>query len=177
MIVNFKEHSISYPQLDLSPGLHLVTGVSGSGKTTLLRVLHGVQYAENAPRIPQHSAFMPQHPQWMNYATLQEQLSMIVVDSYNNDATALGIDSLLNRFPHELSIGQLQRMALLLALHQGSSTLLLDEPTSALDDDWAEKSCELLQQWLEVNPNGMVYAVTHDQRLKNWFKNAKILAL
>ena len=102
---------------------------------------------------------------------------MIVVDSYKNDATALGIGSLLKRFPHELSIGQLQRMALLLALHQGSSTLLLDEPTSALDDDWAEKSCELLQQWLQVNPDGMVYAVTHDQRMKNWFKNAKILAL
>ncbi|MGA0303837.1 MAG: ABC transporter ATP-binding protein, partial [Schleiferiaceae bacterium] len=64
-----------------------------------------------------------------------------------------------------------------LAMNQGASTLLLDEPTSALDDDWAEMACELLDQWLSDHPQGRIYAVTHDQRMKDRFNHVKTLAL
>jgi len=177
MIVTFEEHTISYPSLDLSAGLHLITGASGTGKTTLLRVLHGVQQANNKPVLEGLSALMPQHPQWIEYATMKELLSMKAVDGFEEDAVALGIGPLLHRFPHQLSIGQLQRFALVLALNQGASILLLDEPTSALDDDWAEKACELLDLWLRANPRGRIYAVTHDQRMKDSFNHANTIAL
>lgn len=177
MIVTFEEHSISYPSLDLSAGLHLITGASGTGKTTLLRVLHGAQEAQNKPNLEGLTALMPQHPQWIEYATMQEQLSMKAGDGFERDAVALGIGPLLHRFPHQLSIGQLQRFALVLAMNQGASTLLLDEPTSALDDDWAEKACELLGQWLSAHPQGRIYAVTHDQRMKDRFNHVNTLAL
>ena len=58
---------------------------------------------------------------------------MMAREGFERDAVALGIGPLLYRFPHQLSIGQLQRFALVLAMNQGASTLLLDEPTSALD--------------------------------------------
>ena len=177
MIVTFEEHSISYPSFDLSSGLLLITGASGTGKTTLLRVLHGAQEAQNKPDLEGVTALMPQHPQWIEYATMKEQLSMTAGDGFERDAVALGIGPLLHRFPHQLSIGQLQRFALVLAMNQGASTLLLDEPTSALDDDWAEKACELLDQWLSANPQGRIYAVTHDQRMKDRFNHVNTLAL
>lgn len=120
---------------------------------------------------------MPQHPIWVDYATMHEHLKMMTVTDFEEDVQMLGIGDLLHRFPHELSIGQLQRFALVLALHQGASLLLLDEPTSALDDDWAEKACELLDYWLSANPQGRIYAVTHDQRMKERFNQAKTLAL
>ena len=102
---------------------------------------------------------------------------MMAVEGFERDAVALGIGPLLHRFPHQLSIGQMQRFALVLALNQGASILLLDEPTSALDDDWAEKACELLNRWLSTNPQGRIYAVTHDQRMKDRFNHANTLAL
>ena len=175
--VHFDNHSITYPSIDLHPGFHLITGASGKGKTTLLRVFHGLQEAQNKPQISSETALMPQHPVWVDYATMHEHLKMMTVTNFEEDVQMLGISDLLHRFPHELSIGQLQRFALVLALHQGASLLLLDEPTSALDDDWAEKACELLDYWLSANPQGRIYAVTHDHRMKERFNLAKTIAL
>jgi ABC-type lipoprotein export system ATPase subunit len=102
---------------------------------------------------------------------MHEQLK--VAGAQGVDFTSLGLGQLVRRFPHELSIGQLQRFSLLAALHVDSELLLLDEPTSALDDDWADKAIELIENWSIDNPLGTVIVVTHDERLKKAFSAAK----
>ena len=56
-----------------------------------------------------------------------------------------GISDLKDKFPHRISGGEAQRVALVRALANNPSILLADEPTGSLDARNAEKMGELIQ--------------------------------
>ena len=176
MTIQLGTHTITYPSVEISAGITVVTGASGTGKTTLLKILHGQLMADGYEPTPgTETALMPQTPTWIPYLKMLEQLKVAGAEGVN--FASLGLDQFLHRYPHQLSIGQLQRFALLAALHSNTRQLLLDEPTSALDDDWAEAAVDLIADWVKQNPQGAVVVVTHDERLKKAFSNAKQLKL
>jgi ABC-type lipoprotein export system ATPase subunit len=57
-----------------------------------------------------------------------------------------GISGLKDKYPHTISGGEAQRVALVRALVNNPSILLADEPTGSLDAGNAEKMGELLQE-------------------------------
>ena len=63
----------------------------------------------------------------------------------------LGIDSLLKKYPYEVSGGQKQRAAVARALITDPKIILADEPTGALD---SKSSDELLRLFRKVNQMG-----------------------
>ena len=58
----------------------------------------------------------------------------------------VGIAALANRQPHQLSGGEMQRVAVARALVHGPGLLLADEPTGSLDDEAAASVIELLRE-------------------------------
>ncbi|MGE3619914.1 MAG: ABC transporter ATP-binding protein [Acidimicrobiia bacterium] len=70
-------------------------------------------------------------------------------------------DVQLRRYPHELSGGMLQRVAIAMAIGNGPRVVLADEPTTALDVTIQAQILELLADMQERNGMALVL-VTHD---------------
>lgn len=70
-------------------------------------------------------------------------------------------EEFLNRFPPELSGGQLQRVVIAFALSKSPKLLLLDEPTTALDNDTTNNILELIKT-LQKEMGFLMLFVTHE---------------
>ena len=79
---------------------------------------------------------------------------------------ALGIGHLLTRKPHQLSIGERQRVSIARSLAHDPQLFLADEPTSALDPHLADEVFDLMVDAVQRTGSAAVI-VTHDhERVK-----------
>ena len=82
----------------------------------------------------------------------------------------LGLTHKIHSRTKNLSVGERQRVAIARAIINKPDLILADEPTSALDDEHAFAVIELLKKQAS-SVNAVLLIVTHDQRLKDVFKN------
>ncbi|MEM9769199.1 MAG: ABC transporter ATP-binding protein, partial [Cyanobacteria bacterium P01_D01_bin.71] len=68
---------------------------------------------------------------------------------------------MLNRYPHELSGGQLQRVMIAMAIACDPTLLIADEPTTALDVTVQARILDLLRELRDRRGMGMIF-ITHD---------------
>lgn len=95
--------------------------------------------------------FLPLVLSGRTHAEMQQKLTPI--------AEKLGIQSILEKYPYEVSGGQKQRAAVARALITNPQLILADEPTGALDSHSAD---ELLELFHKVNMEGQtILMVTH----------------
>lgn len=81
----------------------------------------------------------------------------------------------LNRFPSQLSGGQLQRAVIAIAFSNNIKLLLLDEPTTALDENSKSLILKLIHK-LQKELDFLTLFVTHDiNSIKNICKNIVII--
>ena len=175
--------------LSVSPGeLVEITGPSGAGKTTLLRLVHGQLrpnrgevwvegrglhrwWRRGLGRIRRDVAFVYQEQRLLPRLTALENLvfALQIGDPEVPHGTikrraldALEGLSLAHRrraYPHQLSAGERQRVAVARALAGRPKVLLADEPLASIDDDNAQIVMRLLE---EAASNGTaVIVATH----------------
>ena len=70
-------------------------------------------------------------------------------------------ESYLEKFPHELSGGELQRMVIVASLLLNPKVLICDEPTTSLDIETGNKIIELLNEIRKKEKISLIF-VTHD---------------
>ena len=83
----------------------------------------------------------------------------------------VGLDSgYIGRYPHELSGGELQRVAIVRAMAVDPLLLICDEPTSALDVTIQERVIELLNKLRRDSGAAMMF-ISHDLALVSGFSD------
>jgi NitT/TauT family transport system ATP-binding protein len=171
---------VDHVDLTLAPGeVHCLVGRSGCGKTTLLKLAAGllrptsgqVLLQGRAPAGGRHVGFVFQAPTLLDWLRARDNVLLPVslqrrpapADIAHADAllAQLGLATLADRYPRQLSGGQQSRVALARALLLQPPLLLLDEPFAALDAITRE---ELQQDLLRVarERGTTVLFVTHD---------------
>ncbi|RHA38609.1 ABC transporter ATP-binding protein [Cellulomonas rhizosphaerae] len=168
----------------VAPGSFVaVIGPSGCGKSTLLRVLAGLVPAGAAVsadevRVPvgpdgrRATAWMPQGDSLLPWRrALPNALvgaRIAGLDRAASDARAralleeFGLGGFERAWPHELSGGMRQRLALARTCLPGRPVLLLDEPFGALDALTRRRMNAWLASLALAGPSGAVVLVTHD---------------
>ncbi|HLF76607.1 MAG TPA: ABC transporter ATP-binding protein [Dehalococcoidia bacterium] len=166
----------------------VVLGPSGSGKTTLLNIMGcletvtsgqvviGGQDVTNASRSTlsrirrQTVSFVFQSFNLFPALTAQEnvQFGMDVAGRRTRESAAellikVGLEGRMSQFPHQLSGGEQQRVAVARALATGNPVLLADEPTGELDFRTGVRILQLLQE--QVGPGRVVIVVTHNREI------------
>ncbi len=156
----------------ISSSLALV-GQSGSGKSITLKALLGLlpknlkrslEVEWNYPlKRGQTISLVPQNP-FTSLSPLTKIKNQFFVSP--SKAAALlemvGLEAgFLERYPPELSGGQMQRVVIAMALAKSPKLLLLDEPTTALDPELRVSVIELFKK-LQQELGFLILFVTHD---------------
>lgn len=127
-------------------------GVSGSGKTTLFNIIAGLLKPDSGDVFLKGEkitgevgrvSYMLQKNLLLHYMTVIDNVALPLVLRGENKKEArekvkglfkeFGLEGTENKFPHELSGGMAQRVALLRTYVFSNEVALLDEPFSALD--------------------------------------------
>lgn len=166
-----------------------IIGESGCGKSTLAKVLCGIEKQSSgdvlfekqknktkeiqmifqnpiesfSPRMKiRQFLYEPYH--YYEHLNKEEALPLIIKMLYQ-----VGMDkTCLDKYPHELSGGQLQRIAIARALIVKPTLLICDEITSSLDQIVQDDIISLLKQFVQ-NKDTSILFISHDLSLVQQF--------
>ena len=160
-----------------------ITGASGSGKTSLLRVICGLESPKSGEIILDNSTLFNKD---ISIPTEKRNIGLVIQEkvlfphlntkeniefgiSSNKNKThlsteimkRLNIQSLANKYPHELSGGESQRVALGRSIVMKPKLLMMDEPFTGLDKKLKVKIYPEIQSILN-DSKITALMVTHD---------------
>ena len=187
----------AFPEITVSGGESLlITGGSGKGKTTLLHLLAGLQRSQSGNIVIESTditglsekkldsfrgrniGLILQQSYFVASLNVLENVVLAswlatgkqAIDKVKSLLEQLGIQEHAHKLPSQLSIGQQQRASIARALINDPKLLLADEPTSSLDDENAAIVADMLAGLAQQFGTALII-VTHDQRLKERFRN------
>ncbi|GAA7402492.1 ABC transporter ATP-binding protein [Helicobacter pylori] len=177
----FKDFNLSIQEGDFL----CVLGESGSGKSTLLGLILGLlkpslgsvkifnETLSNNAFLRQKIGYIAQgnslfsHLNAMQNMTFCLNLQGMDKEASQKEAKALALkmgleESLMDKFPNELSGGQAQRVGIIRGIIHKPELILLDEPFSALDS-FNRKNLQDLIKEIHQNSHVTFIMVTHDE--------------
>jgi len=176
-----------------------IVGPSGCGKTTLLNLIGGLdEYTNGELIIDGITTKSYKSSDWDSYRnnrigfvfqsynlifqlTVYENVEMALTltglnykerkTKINNILKKVKIFDQKDKFPNQLSGGQMQRVAIARALVNDPDIILADEPTGALDSATADEVISILKA---ISNEKLVIMVTHNEKLAKKFSTRTI---
>jgi ABC-type multidrug transport system ATPase subunit len=182
---NLQVHGLEPVSFEVAGGECIaVQGPSGSGKTVLLRALADLDPAQGqvflrgiernsfpGPEWRKQVRYAAAEPGWW-YETPREHFTSS--EGLEKRVAALGLKpEQLDQSLSRLSTGERQRMALVRAIFDEPSVLLLDEPTGALDAKATAQAERVIKRHLKAGR--AVILVSHDPRQVKRLADRKLI--
>lgn len=167
-----------------------ILGPSGSGKTTLLNIIGSLDKYDRGDLIINNKStksftdkqtdayrnscigFIFQNYNLISHLTIYENIEIslklkgikkeIRNKKINNILKEVGLFEYKNKYPNQLSGGQVQRVAIARALINNPKIILADEPTGALD---SETSAQIMKLIKKISKDKLVIMVTHNKKI------------
>lgn len=164
-----------------------IIGPSGCGKTTLLKCINGLEKVDNGKiiiegnditqkdfnlsKLRQNVGIVFQQYNLFPHMTVKQNIMLAplkVKKMKQNDAEILammllekvGLLNKIDSYPHELSGGQAQRVAIARTLAMKPNAILFDEPTSALDPHMTREVLDVIKKLKDDKM--IIIIVTHE---------------
>jgi len=151
----------------------VMLGQNGTGKTTFIRMLAGYlkpdnEFKEDEEGLPElHVSYKPQAISAKFEGTVQDLLLMKIRDAFmhpqfQTDVTKpMLIDAIKDNEVQTLSGGELQRVALVLALGKPADIYLIDEPSAYLDVEQRVVAARVMKRFI-IHAKKTAFIVEHD---------------
>ena len=179
-----KNPTIQNINLDIEKSERIaILGPSGCGKSTLLRLIAGLEKpnkgqviidgivvsSENeiVPPEKRNIGLVVQEKALFPHLSVYDNICFGIKKNQNKKTITsdllqlLKIDLLKNKYPHEISGGEQQRVALARSLAPNPKLLMLDEPFSALDKDLKDTLYDEISE-VFTERGSTILLVTHD---------------
>ncbi|KAL8638932.1 MAG: hypothetical protein Q9228_003964, partial [Teloschistes exilis] len=181
--VNDKNQGYEYPAMQKTLGdFHLkveagtftdseiivMMGENGTGKTTFCRMLAGAEKPDGNVRIPQmHISMKPQKITPKFQGTVRQLFFKKIKSSFMNPQfqtdvyKPLKLDDFIDQEVQNLSGGELQRVAIVLALGMPADIYLIDEPSAYLDSEQRIIAARVIKRFI-MHAKKTAFIVEHD---------------
>jgi putative ABC transport system ATP-binding protein len=199
-----KVHALRGVDITIEKGEFLsIIGPSGSGKTTLLNIigcldsptsgtlfynkqkLAGLKEKGLSRYRKKNIGFIFQSFNLIPVLSVKEnvELPLVIEKKWSKKEIeekaldilkAVGLTTMADRLPREISGGQEQRVAIARALVKNPLIILADEPTANLDSSTAEDIIALMEKINEVHQTTFVFS-THDPLMQKHAKRIVVL--
>lgn len=172
-------HALAEIDLTIQPGEFVsIVGTSGCGKSTILRLIAGLIKPTSGEirlggkvidKAGPDRGMVFQKPTLFPWLTVEKNVTFSMrmqgKKNYKEKAEQMlrmvGLEDFRKDYPHQLSGGMAQRVALVRSLINSPDILLLDEPLGALDAfTRMNMQDEILNIWRQQKPT--IVMVTHD---------------
>ncbi|KAJ2426387.1 Fe-S cluster-binding ribosome biosynthesis protein [Coemansia sp. RSA 2524] len=148
----------------------VLLGENGTGKTTLIRMMAGLLAPDEGDGVdlpqlnvsykPQKIA--PKFPGTVRMLLMNKIRAMFVNPQFQTDVIKpMAIEDIIDQAVTDLSGGELQRVALVMALGQNADVYLIDEPSAYLDSDQRIIASKVIKRFI-LHAKKTAFVVEHD---------------
>lgn len=178
-----RAHSVTYPEMVKTQGdfkltvkaggftdseIIVMLGQNGTGKTTFIKMLAGISKPDDGNVIPLlNVSYKPQKIAPKFEGTVRQLLHQKIRASYTHPQFVsdvmkpMNIEDIIDQEVKNLSGGELQRVAIVLALGKPADIYLIDEPSAYLDSEQRIVTAKVIKRFI-LHAKKTAFIVEHD---------------
>ena len=187
LTVKYEKTILENVNLKLDKKIYGLMGMTGSGKTTFIKAVLGLIKYEgeillNGKLLDVRRRFQVVFQNPFNSFDPKRSIGFSISEIIRLNNTSYKLDELaekvginpefMDKYPSELSGGELQRLSIARALAGNPEVFILDEPTSALDVENQKKILDILKEIKDVT----IIFISHDMNVLKYLSD-EILVL
>ena len=187
LTVKYEKTILENVNLKLDKKIYGLMGMTGSGKTTFIKAVlglikYGGEILLNGKLLDVRKRFQVVFQNPFNSFDPKRSIGFSISEIIRLNNTNYKLDELaekvginpefMNKYPSELSGGELQRLSIARALAGNPEVFILDEPTSALDVENQKKILDILKEIKDVT----IIFISHDMNVLKYLSD-EILVL